>query len=70
MPAHMWQGAFPETGVVKMIDAVGALFDSGRTVMLNRRLHSRVEEVRSFVAEGAIPRVTVIAANNGPSWSA
>ena len=61
--------AFPEAGVVKMIDAVGALFDPGRTVTLNRRLRSRVEEVRSFVAEGAIPRVTVIAANNGPRWT-
>ena len=62
--------AFPETGVAKMIDAVGALFDPGRTLTLNRRLRSRVEEVRSFVAEGAIPRVTAIAANNGPSWTA
>ena len=62
--------AFPETGVVKMIDAVSSLFDPGRTVTLNRRLRSRVEEVRSLVAEGAIPHVTVIAANNGPSWTA
>ena len=62
--------AFPESGVAKIIDAVGALFDPGRTLTLNRRLSSRVEEVRSFVAEGAIPRVTAIAANNGPRWSA
>ena len=62
--------AFPETGIAKMIDAVGALFDPGRTLTLNRRLRSRVEEVRSFVADGAIPRVTAIAANNGPRWAA
>ena len=61
---------FPENGVAKIIDAVGALFDPGRELTLNRRLRNRVEEVRSFVAEGAIPRVMAIAANNGPCWSA
>ena len=62
--------AFPENGVAKMIDAVGALFDPGRELTLNPRLRSRVEEVRSFVAEGAIPRVVAIAANNGRCWAA
>ena len=62
--------AFPENGIAKMIDAVGALFDPGRVLALNRRLQSRVEEVRSFVAEGAIPRVMAIAANNGQHWPA
>ena len=62
--------AFPENGVAKIIDAVGALFDPSRELTLNQRLHSRIEEVRSFVAEGAIPRVMAIAANNGPRWSA
>ena len=62
--------AFPENGIAKMIEAVGALFDPGRTLTLNPRLRSRVEDVRSLVAEGAIPRVTAIAANNGPIWSA
>ena len=60
---------FPENGIAKMIDAVGALFDPSRELTLNPRLRARVEEVRSFVAEDAIPRVTAIAANNGPSWS-
>ena len=49
--------AFPENGIAKMIEAVGALFDPSRTLTLNRRLRGRVEEVRSLVAEGAIPRV-------------
>ena len=61
--------AFPENGIAKMIDAVGALFDPGRELTLNRRLRSRVEEIRSFVADGAIPRVIAIAANNGPRWT-
>ena len=61
--------AFPENGIAKMIDAVGALFDPGRELTLNRRRRSRVEEIRSFVADGAIPRVIAIAANNGPRWT-
>ena len=61
--------AFPENGIAKMIEAVGALFDPDRALTVNQRLHSRVEEVRSFVAEGAIPRVVAIAANNGKRWS-
>ena len=37
---------------------------------LNKRLDQRVEDIRSFVAEGAIPRVTAVAANNGARWTA
>ena len=62
--------AFPENSIAKMIDAVGALFDPARELTLNPRLRSRIEEVRSFVAQGAIPRVLAIAANNGERWAA
>ncbi len=61
--------AFPENAIAKMIDAIGALFDPNKTVTLNERLEQRVEEIRSFVKEGAIPRVTAVAANNGTSWT-
>ncbi len=60
---------FPENGIIKLIDAIGALFDPGKTLTLNKRLQDRVEDIRSFVAGGAIPRVVAIAANNGPIWS-
>ena len=53
-----------------MIDAAGVLFDPERPVTLNRRLTQRVEDVRSFVRAGAIPRVTAVAANNGARWTA
>ena len=62
--------AFPERGVAGLIDAIGALFDPARPVRLNRRLNERIEEVRSFVKDGAIPRVTAVAANNGARWTA
>lgn len=61
--------AFPENAVTKMIDAVGALFDPEIPVNLNRRLNQRVEDIRSFVKDGAIPRVTAVAANNGIRWT-
>ena len=61
--------AFPENGIARMIDAIGALFDPGRQVTVNERLRHRIEEIRSFVADGAIPAVTAIAANNGTRWT-
>lgn len=61
--------AFPGNAIARMIDAIGVLFDPNRTVTLNARLEQRVEEIRSFVKEGAIPRVTAVAANNGTRWT-
>jgi len=59
---------FPENGIIRMIDAIGSLFDPNKTLTLNQRLLRRIEEIRSFVAGGAIPRVVAIAANNGIVW--
>ena len=61
--------AFPENAIIRMIDAIRALFDPHKAVTVNERLRSRVEDIRSFVAEGAIPRVLAIAANNGSRWT-
>ena len=62
--------AFPENSIARIIDAISALFDPGEPVTLNTRLSQRVEDIRSFVKDGAIPRVTVVAANNGTRWTA
>lgn len=61
--------AFPGNAIARIIDAIGVIFDPNRTVTLNARLEQRVEEIRSFVKEGAIPRVTAVAANNGTRWT-
>ena len=61
--------AFPENGIARMIDAIGALFDPGRQVTVNERLRHRIEEIRSFVADGAIPSITAVTANNGVGWT-
>jgi len=60
---------FPENDVKNMILAVGALFDPGRKITVNTRLQQRVEEIRSFVADGALPTVHVILCNNGLRWT-
>ena len=62
--------AFPENAIIKIIDAIGTLFDPAKPVSLNQRLDQRIEDIRSFVADGAIPRVTAVAANNGVRWTA
>ena len=61
--------AFPENAIARIVDAIGALFDPEKPVTLNPRLNRRVEDIRSFVKEGAIPGVTVVAANNGARWT-
>ena len=61
--------AFPENGIARMIDAIATLFDPERQVTVNERLRHRIEEIRSFVADGAIPEVTAVAANNGARWT-
>ena len=63
------QAVFPENEISKMIDAITTLFDPEKPVTVNERLQRRVEDVRSFIVDGAIPRVVAIAANNGTGWN-
>ena len=63
------ESAFPENSIAKLIDAIGTLFDPWRPVNVNPRLDRKVDEIRSFVREGSIPRVTAVAANNGLRWT-
>lgn len=62
--------AFPETAVKGAVLAIGTLFDPGKAVTVNRRLTERLEEIRSLVADGAIPTVHAILCNNGLPWDA
>lgn len=63
------EAAFPESGIRALTRAVAVLFDPARRVTVNSRLEARLEEVRSFIAEGAIPMVEAVAANNGRVWT-
>lgn len=59
---------FPQTGIEKLIQAVGTLFDPYKAITVNPNLKPRIEEIRSFVADGYLPQVRVIACNNGLFW--
>jgi len=60
---------FPGTGIEKLVQAVRHLFDPSSTLQtVNNRLRTRLEEVRSMIRDGFIPRVRVIACSNGKVW--
>ena len=59
---------FPQGGVEKAVQAVRALFNPGAPVNLNPRLQVRIEEVRSLILDGNIPRVRFLLCSNGASW--
>ncbi|MFN3077298.1 MAG: AIPR family protein [Alphaproteobacteria bacterium] len=60
---------FGENDVIKMINAVGTLFDPQKLLSANKRMTERIEEIRSLVSDGAIPRVHVILCSNGRRWN-
>lgn len=60
---------FPEEGVLKAVNATRFLFDLQSKVHVNRRLEARIEEVRSLIVDGYIPRVRFLLCNNGLPWT-
>lgn len=60
---------FPENGVTKAIQAVNTLFDPQKPVTVNRMLEVKLEEIRSLIQDGNLPRVRFILCNNGLTWS-
>ena len=60
---------FPENGVTKAIQAVNTLFDPQRAVTVNPMLQAKLEEIRSLIQDGNLPRVRYILCNNGLCWS-
>ena len=61
--------AFPEQAITKMIAAIDTIFDPDKPVKVNRRLEQRIEDIRSFVREGVIPRINAVAVSNGKIWT-
>lgn len=61
---------FPENGIVALINAIRHIFDpSAELGAINDRLRVKVEEARSLIRDGFIPRVRAIACNNGRKWN-
>lgn len=59
---------FPQSGVEKAVQAVRALFNPSAPVQLNPRLRARIEEIRSLIVDGNIPRVRFLLCSNGETW--
>lgn len=60
---------FPENGVQKAVNTVQVLFDPFREIEMNKRLEPKVEEIRSLIRDGYIPRVRFVLCNNGVKWT-
>nr|VFK00724.1 MAG: AIPR protein [Candidatus Kentron sp. LFY] len=61
---------FPEKGVQALIGAIRHLFDPAADLRhINPRLRTKVEEARSLIRDGYLPRVRVLACNNGVTWN-
>ncbi|MBI4904789.1 MAG: AIPR family protein [Acidobacteria bacterium] len=60
---------FPQGGVEKVIQAVRYLFDPNAAITTNPQLTRVLEEIRSLVRDGHIPRVRVVLCNNGLTWN-
>ncbi len=63
-------GNFPQNGVEKVIQAIRYLFNPDAQITTNPLLTKRVEEIRSLVRDGQIPRVRAVLCNNGLKWPA
>jgi len=61
---------FPEGGIDDLNKAIGYIFDPGAKLeRVNDRLKSKMEEIRSLIRDGYIPRIRVLACNNGLPWN-
>ncbi len=60
---------FPQNGVEKLIQAIRYLFNPDSEITVNPLLSTRIEEIRSLIRDGEIPRVRVVLCNNGLKWS-
>ncbi|VEN74297.1 conserved hypothetical protein [Candidatus Desulfarcum epimagneticum] len=60
---------FQESAVIKMLHAIGSIFDPDKEISLRKNLLARVEEIRSLVRDGNIPTVRVFLCNNGKKWT-
>ncbi|HLO93490.1 MAG TPA: AIPR family protein [Burkholderiaceae bacterium] len=61
---------FEEGGIQALVNAIRHIFDpTAELGAINDRLRVKVEDARSMVRDGFIPRVRAIACNNGLRWN-
>lgn len=59
---------FPENSVLILINAVGQIFNPSANFSSNKRLESKINEIRSYLVDGYIPRIKWICLSNGLRW--
>lgn len=60
---------FPANAVEKAVNTIRCVFDPLSQVKLNMQSREKVDEIRSFILDGAIPYVTFVMLNNGLPWN-
>ncbi|MBF0621639.1 MAG: AIPR family protein [Magnetococcales bacterium] len=60
---------FPENGVKSAVNTVQVLFDPNRAITLNNKIAPVVEEIRSLIRDGYIPKVHFVLCSNGAKWN-
>ena len=60
---------FPANAVEKAVNTIKCVFDPSTHIELNVQSRKKVEEIRSFILDGAIPYVTFVMLNNGLAWN-
>ena len=60
---------FPANAVEKAVNTIRAVFDPSVRMELNPQSARTVEEIRSFLLDGAIPYVTFVMLHNGLIWN-
>ena len=61
--------AFQENAIVKTIAAINCLFDPASAITVNEALKRRLEDIRSLISDGKIPRVRAVMCSNGCRWN-
>jgi hypothetical protein len=59
---------FPASAIQIVIRSIGAIFDPSMPIEMNEDLAPRVEDIRSLIADGYIPNIKCVFANNGLKW--
>jgi hypothetical protein len=62
------ESAFPAGEMGKIAATVATLFDPDKSLYAHPALTQRIEEIRSLIRDGWLPRVRVVLCNNGKPW--
>lgn len=61
---------FPANDIVKMLNSIKTIFDPLKELTgVRYELQSKIEEIRSFIADGIVPKIDIYMCNNGIMWN-